>query len=214
MDGLKNLSPKARLILVNSLKLGNKSAPTRRVWIPKPGKREEFRPLSIPIISERALQTLVKLAIETECVARFEGNSFGFRPGRSAHDAIEAIFSTIRFKPKYVLDADISHCFDRINHKALLLKLKTFPTIRRQVRAWLRAGVIDFSTYVNQEKSYSKTSEGAPQGGCISPLLANIALHGMSERIKQFAETLPGCKTVNRKAISLVRECRRFCGSA
>ena len=108
VDGLKNLSPKARLILVNSLKLGNKAAPTRRVWIPKPGKRKEFRPLSIPIISERALQTLVKLAIEPEWEARFEGNSFGFRPGRIAYDAIEAIFSTTRFKPKYVLDADIA----------------------------------------------------------------------------------------------------------
>lgn len=133
VDGLKNLSPKARIILVKSLELGSKAAPTRRVWIPKPGNQEELRPLSIPTIFDRAMQTLVKLTLEPEWEARFEGNSFGFRPGRSAHDAIEAIFLTIRFKPKYLLDADIAKCFDRINHNALLLKLNTFPTIRRQI---------------------------------------------------------------------------------
>ncbi|KOP22797.1 DNA polymerase [Hapalosiphon sp. MRB220] len=205
VDGVKSLSPSARLTLVNSLKLGNKAAPTRRVWIPKPGSKGEKRPLSIPTIYDRALQSLVKLALEPEWEARFESNSFGFRPGRSAHDAIEAIFSTIKFKPKYVLDADISKCFDRINHNVLLSKLNTFPTIYRQIRAWLKAGVIDFSSYANREKSYSKTTVGTPQGGTISPLLANVALHGMENRIKQFAETFPGYKRGNRNAISLIR---------
>jgi RNA-directed DNA polymerase len=78
VDGVKSLSPAARLTLVNSLKLGNKATPTRRVWIPKPGCREEFRPLSIPTIFDRALQGLVKLALEPEWEARFEPNSFGF----------------------------------------------------------------------------------------------------------------------------------------
>jgi RNA-directed DNA polymerase len=90
----------------------------------------------------------------------------------------------IRYKAKYVLDADIAKCFDRIDHEALLRKLNTFPTIRRQIRAWLKAGVMD-------DKQLFPTSEGTPQGGVISPLLANIALHGMEERIKQYAETLP-----------------------
>lgn len=102
---------------------------------------------------------------------------------RSCHDAIGAIFSAIRLKPKFVLDADIAKCFDRIDHETLLGKLNTFPTIRRQVRAWLKAGVMDSMQYFD-------TSEGTPQGGVISPLLANIALHGMEERIKQYAETL------------------------
>ncbi|WP_208491960.1 reverse transcriptase N-terminal domain-containing protein [aff. Roholtiella sp. LEGE 12411] len=96
VDGLKNLSPKARLILVYSLKLGQKAAPTRRVWIPKPGSKGEKRPLSIPTLYDRALQSLVKLALEPEWEARFEPNSFGFRPGRNAHDAIKAIFNTIK----------------------------------------------------------------------------------------------------------------------
>jgi RNA-directed DNA polymerase len=105
------------------------------MWIPKPGSKGEKRPLSIPTLYDRALQSLVKLALEPEWEALFEPNSFGFRPGRSAHDAIKAIFNTIKFKPKYVLDADIAKCFDKINHKVLLSKLNTFPTIRRQIRA-------------------------------------------------------------------------------
>ncbi|BAZ18976.1 reverse transcriptase (plasmid) [Calothrix sp. NIES-4071] len=177
VDGVKSLTPKQRLTLINQLKLGSKVSPTRRVWIPKPGKNEK-RPLGIPTMKDRALQTLALIALEPEWEARFEPNSYGFRAGRSCHDAIEAIFNCIRYKPKFVLDADISKCFDKINHSALLNKLNTSPTIRRQVRAWLKAGVMD-------NKQLFPTSEGTPQGGTISPLLANIALHGMENRIKQ-----------------------------
>lgn len=177
VDGVKSLTPKQRLTLVNKLKLGSKVSPTRRVWIPKPGK-DEKRPLGIPTMKDRALQALVLQALEPEWEARFEPNSYGFRKGRSCHDAIEAIFNCIRYKPKFVLDADVSKCFEKINHKALLRKLNTSPTTRRQIRAWLKAGVID-------KKQLFPTSEGAPQGGTISPLLANITLHGMENRIKQ-----------------------------
>jgi RNA-directed DNA polymerase len=152
-------------------------------------------------MNDRALQALVKLALEPEWEARFEPNSYGFRPGRSCHDAIEAIFTGIHLKPKFVLDADIAKCFDRINHEALLNKLNTFPTIRRQIRAWLKAGVMD-------EMQYFDTSEGTPQGGVISPLLANVALHGMEERIKQYAETLPireRSKTQKRSSLNVIR---------
>ncbi|WP_066384243.1 MULTISPECIES: group II intron reverse transcriptase/maturase [unclassified Anabaena] len=197
VDGVKSLSPAARLRLVKELKLSSKVNPTRRVWIPKPGTYER-RPLGIPTMKDRALQALVKLALEPEWEARFEPNSYGFRPGRSCHDAIEAIFNAIRYKAKYVLDADIAKCFDRINHDTLLRKLNTFPTIRKQIKAWLKAGVMD-------GKQLFSTLEGTPQGGIISPLLANIALHGMKERIKQFAETLPGRKAGNRNSISLIR---------
>ncbi|HEY9674762.1 MAG TPA: group II intron reverse transcriptase/maturase [Waterburya sp.] len=177
VDGQKSLTPKQRLALVANLKLSSKVAPTRRVWIPKPGT-EEKRPLGIPTMKDRALQALVKLALEPEWEARFEPNSYGFRTGRSCHDAIEQIFTVISQKAKYVLDADIAKCFDSIDHEALLNKLNTFPAIRRQVRAWLKAGVMD-------GKQLFSTSEGTPQGGVISPLLANIALHGMENRITQ-----------------------------
>ncbi len=112
VDKVKSLTPKQRLKLAENLKLRDKSKPIRRVWIPKPGK-EEKRPLGIPVMRERATQALAKAALEPEWEALFEGNSFGFRPGRSAHDAIEAIFNYVRYKPKYVLDADISKCVRR-----------------------------------------------------------------------------------------------------
>ncbi|BAZ21453.1 RNA-directed DNA polymerase [Kalymmatonema gypsitolerans NIES-4073] len=201
VDGVKSLTPKQRFALIAKLKLDSKVSPTRRVWIPKPG-RDEKRPLGIPTMKDRALQALVKLALEPEWEARFEPNSYGFRPGRSCHDAIEAIYLSIHTKPKFVLDADIAKCFDKIDHSALLLKLNTFPAIRRQVRAWLKAGVMD-------NKQFQETSEGTPQGGVISPLLANIALHGMEEWIKQYAETLPGRsgygKRDKRSSLSLIR---------
>lgn len=103
--------------------------PTRRIWIPKVGTTEK-RPLGIPTLTDRALQALVKQVIEPEWEARFEPNSYGFRPGRSTHDAIEAIWVAINKKAKYVLDADIAKCFDRINHDVLLKKLNTFPSLK------------------------------------------------------------------------------------
>ena len=197
VDGIKSLTPKQRMNLVGRLKLTNKVKPTRRVNIPKPGTTET-RPLGIPTINDRALQALVKLALEPEWEAKFEPNSYGFRPGRSCHDAIEAIFISIKQKDKYVLDADISKCFDRIDHKALISKIHTYPTLSRQIQAWLRAGYMD-------GKELFPTNDGTPQGGVISPLLANIALHGMEERVKQYAETLKGRKLANRQSLSLIR---------
>ncbi len=179
VDGVKSLTPKQRLILVDKIELGTKAKPTRRVWIPKPGTTEE-RPLGIPTMNDRALQALVKLVLEPEWEAQFEPNSYGFRPGRSCHDAIGAIFLAINKKSKYVLDADISKCFDRIDHTKLLSKLNTYPTLRRQIRAWLKAGVMD-------GKTLFPTNEGTPLGGVISPLLANIALHGLEELIRGLA---------------------------
>src|SRR5256886_16841429 len=111
---------------------------------------------------------LLKLALEPEWEAKFEPNSYGFRPGRSCHDAIDAIYISINQKPKYVLDADIEKCFDRISHTALLAKLQTFPFLRRVIKGWLKAGVIE-------NGAWFPTEEGTPQGGVCSPLLANIA---------------------------------------
>ena len=182
MDGRKNLSPEARMKLVGQLKLTGKSKPTRRVWIPKPGK-DEKRPLGIPTIYDRALQGVIKAALEPEWEAKFEPNSYGFRPGRSCHDAICQIKVAIKQKAKYVLDADIAKCFDRINHSSLLQKLNIRGKVRQQIKAWLKSGVID-------QGIFTAISEGTPQGGVISPLLANIALHGMERMLKEFARTL------------------------
>lgn len=183
IDGVKSLTPKQRLNLVQELSFKNKAKPTRRVWIPKPGT-EEKRPLGIPTINDRALQALVKLALEPEWEARFEPNTYGFRPGRSCHDAVEAIFAAINKSAKYILDADISKCFDKIDHKALLDKLNTTKEIRNAIKGWLEAGVVD-----NGE--LYPTKEGTPQGGIISPLLANIALHGLEKVVWDMYPTNP-----------------------
>jgi RNA-directed DNA polymerase len=186
VDRIKSLTPKQRFEMVKTLKLGGKSKPIRRIWIPKPGK-DEKRPLGIPVMRDRVVQTLAKAALEPEWEAKFEENSYGFRPGRSAHDAIEAIFKKISFKAKYVLDADIAKCFDRINHEKLLNKINTYPKLRRQLKSWLKADICDFAKHER-----TPNQEGTPQGGVISPLLSNIALHGMERLIQK----IPGAHLV------------------
>ena len=178
IDGVKSVEPAQRLTMVQRLRHHKtiKPQPTRRVWIPKPGKSEQ-RPLGIPTMLDRAHQCLVKLALEPEWEARFEANSYGFRPGRSVHDAIAAIYNIIVKQPKYVLDADIANCFNNINHTVLLEKLHTFPAMRRVIEAWLKAGVLEGEVF-------TPTEAGTPQGGPLSPLLANVALHGMEQAIQ------------------------------
>ena len=176
VDGVKALTPPQRQQLARTLRLPTRVAPLRRVWIPKPGTTEQ-RPLGIPTMADRAGQALAKLALEPEWEARFEPNSYGFRPGRGAHDAIEAIWTGLRLQPKYVLDADLTKCFDRIDHAALLARLHTTARLRRAIRAWLRAGVLDGPTLY-------PTEAGTPQGGVVSPLLANIALHGLERELQ------------------------------
>ena len=179
IDGMKNVEPKDRITMVATLSEPKrlKARPIRRVYIPKRNKAET-RPLGIPVMLDRAYQALVKLALEPQWEARFEPNSYGFRPGRSCHDAIEAIFIGIRQESKFVLDADIQGCFDHIDHQALLNKLDAPPIIRRALKAWLNAGVMD-------GLDLSPTEKGTPQGGVISPLLANIALHGLEEAVQK-----------------------------
>src|SRR5579859_1362030 len=128
-------------------------------------------------MAERAQQALVKSVLEPEWEAKFEANSYGFRPGRSGHDAIAAIFIDIHQKGKYVLDADLKGCFDNISHAALLSKLNTYPAMRHLVKRWLQAGIVDNGVF-------EETTKGTPQGGVVSPLLENIALHGMETALK------------------------------
>jgi len=179
VDGVKSVKPKERLHMAQQIHPKHwkhcKAKPVRRVWIPKPGKDEQ-RPLGIPTMYERARQCLAKLALEPEWEARFEANSYGFRPARSAHDAIDAIFNGIRFKAKFVLDADLKACFDNINQQALLNKLHTYAAMKHAIKGWLKAGVLE-------DRVFAPTEAGTPQGGTISPLLANIALQGMEEAI-------------------------------
>ncbi|OLP15621.1 group II intron reverse transcriptase/maturase [Leptolyngbya sp. 'hensonii'] len=167
----------AKAILVDALKqwIPWKPLAARRVYIPK--SNGKHRPLGIPSIIDRCLQAMVKAALEPCWETQFEPISYGFRPGRSAQDAIARIYVSANPSghKKWVLDADISGCFDHIDHDFLLQQVGNFPA-RGLIAQWLKAG------YVENGVLHS-TAAGTPQGGVISPLLANIALHGMESAL-------------------------------
>lgn len=174
------LNDEDRFALAGQLRVDGLATPIRRTYIPKADKAE-LRPLGIPTIIDRCKQYLVKLALEPEFEARFETNSYGFRPGRSAIDAVSRIRAHMIFgnSSHWVFDADIRKCFDRINHDALLYKCNLPEPFFSQIKAWLKAGIF--------EEGYVFSSiEGTPQGGVISPLLANIALDGLQKYLEQY----------------------------
>jgi RNA-directed DNA polymerase len=170
-------TPQARGKLVDELAHyeRHKPLPARRVYIPK--AKGKVRPLGIPVIFDRCVQAMVKNALEPFWEAKFEDSSYGFRPGRSGHDAIERIFNLAKGNSirRWVLDADIKGAFDNISHENLMMLIGNFPA-RELIGKWLKAGYLDKGVF-------NDTAAGTPQGSIISPLLANIAFHGMEKAL-------------------------------
>jgi RNA-directed DNA polymerase len=174
-----------------------RTQPSRRVFIPKPGG-EEHRPLSIPTVCDRIVQAAVKIVIEPIFEADFVPCSFGFRPKRSAHDALQVLIDETWRGARWVVETDIASCFEEIPHDRLMAAVEERIVDRkllRLLRAMLRAGVM-------QEGSVRRSGTGTPQGGVISPLLANVYLHRLDRSWQ--AE---GCGTMVRYADDLVVLC-------
>ncbi len=163
VDGEVALTSQARMQLAVQVHRDAASwrpRPVKRVYIPKAGNRAKLRPLGIPVIADRCHQGRVRNALEPEWEARFEPKSYGFRPGRSCHDAIQAIYTVCRgprAKRVWALDADLAAAFDRIDHSRLLEAIGSFPA-RDMIRDWLKVGIIEAG------KGFAPTDEGTPQG--------------------------------------------------
>jgi RNA-directed DNA polymerase len=179
IDGLVALTSQARAevaVQVHATTGSHQPSPVRRVYIAKASDKTKMRPLGIPVILDRCHQARVKNALEPEWEARFEPRSYGFRPGRGCHDAIESLFNALCGKSArvWILDADLAAAFDKISHEHLLETLGGFPA-KAMIAGWLKAGIFEAG------KGFAPTWEGTPQGGVISPLMLNIALHGLEE---------------------------------
>jgi RNA-directed DNA polymerase len=167
IDGQVALTSQARAevaVQVHATQGTWRPSAVRRVYIPKAGDKTKMRPLGIPVIMDRCHQARVRNALEPQWEARLEPRSYGFRPGRGCHDAIESLFQTLCGKSKrvWILDADLAGAFDNIDHEHLLTTIGDFPA-RGMVAGWLKAGIFEAG------KGFSLTDEGVPQGGVHTP---------------------------------------------
>lgn len=175
VDGETWATPEAKTAAVKSLRRrGYQPQPLRRVYIPK--SNGKLRPLGIPTMKDRAMQALHLLALDPVSETKADRNSYGFRKARSAHDALEQCFTALGKPSKsaqWVLDADIKGCFDNIDHDWMLTHV---PMDKQMLRKWLKAGYVE-------RASLFPTEMGTPQGGIISPTLANMVLDGLERRL-------------------------------
>ncbi|CAA9304276.1 MAG: Retron-type RNA-directed DNA polymerase, partial [uncultured Chloroflexia bacterium] len=194
VDGVVWDTPEKKATAVQALRRrGYRPKPLRRVYIPK--KNGQKRPLGIPTIKDRAMQALYLLALEPIAETMADPNSYGFRVNRSTADAMEQCFITLAKQqaPQWVLEGDIKACFDRISHEWLLAHV---PMDKAILRKWLKAGYLEHHVL-------NATDTGTPQGGIVSPVLANLALDGLERRLRVAYPKSSGPH--RRAAVNLIR---------
>lgn len=198
VDGETWGTPQAKLQAVGRLskKRGYRPKPLRRVWIPKPGKQEK-RPLGIPTMLDRAMQALYLQVLEPVIESTSDPKSYGFRPDRSTADAMVELFHLLspQTAPVWILEGDIKGFFDNINHEWLC---RNVPMDRMVLRKWLKAGVID-------RRQLMATEAGTPQGGIISPCLANATLNGLETQLKRHLVQKLGTQIAKKAKVHCVR---------
>jgi RNA-directed DNA polymerase len=196
VDGETWDTPEKKLGAVHRLRSrGYRPLPLRRAYIPKSNGRR--RPLGIPTMRDRAMQALYLLALDPVAETTGDPHSYGFRPGRSCADALEQCFTTFKYaNPAWVLEGDIKGCFDNIDHDWLL---RHVPTDRSVLRKWLKSGYLEGG-------DLHDTESGTPQGGVISPVLANLTLDGLEERLlSHFPRAGPGSGKGKAAQVHLIR---------
>jgi len=169
-------TPQKKFKAIDSLKRrGYKPLPLRRVYLPKSSNPSKKRPLSIPVMRDRAMQALHLLALDPIAESKLDPNSYGFRVSRSCADAIEQCFNILAKKAssQWILEGDIRSCFDKISHRWLEHNL---PMDQEILKKWLKSGFIDRQTF-------HPTHEGTPQGSIISPTMCNLTLAGLEREL-------------------------------